>query len=380
MESTDQIIEEHKVDISETWLREAFPDAFRKLLIDHTTKRNIIWATDSYEHRGDGYRFTDEILPDLITGINGDVIQPRALKAREEQLRRVKDKAEVFTPSWICNAQNNLIDEAWFGRPNVFNEEIILEDGTHSWIPTEGKIEFSDEKGKTWKDYIRDMRLEITCGEAPYLVSRYDAVSGAPILDLKHRIGLLDRKLRVVGENTETSGEWIDWAKTALECTYGYEWQGDNLMLAREAVMLTVLEYYRAKFGKEMPKQSVPGLAYIISWNLWQMDGLKYVIPCSCDKVQEEEAKARLAKLQSREETEKNGNSSLWGDEDYEYIDIKVSISEDGYAVCDACESGKGNHIGIYAKIRDWKAYHDSSRKKNKNLTDIPFIDLLSQS
>jgi hypothetical protein len=34
--------------------------------------------------------------------------------------------AEVFTPSWICNAQNNLIDNTWFGRDNVFNKEILL--------------------------------------------------------------------------------------------------------------------------------------------------------------------------------------------------------------------------------------------------------------
>ena len=30
----------------------------------------------------------------------------------------------MFTPSWVCNAQNNLIDDAWFGRKGVFNEEI----------------------------------------------------------------------------------------------------------------------------------------------------------------------------------------------------------------------------------------------------------------
>ena len=205
MEHEQHITEERKVDTSETWLREDHPEAFRKLLIDHTTHKNIIWATDSYKDREGAYTFYDEITPDLITGDNGDVIQPRALKAIDEQQRRVKDKAEVFTPSWICNAQNNLIDEAWFGYPNAFNEEVTLEDGTHTWIPTEGKIKFSDAKGKTWRDYVRDMRLEITCGEAPYLVNRYDAVSGKKIDDLNMRIGLLDRKLRVVGENTVPS-------------------------------------------------------------------------------------------------------------------------------------------------------------------------------
>lgn len=377
MESTDQIIQERKVDTSETWLWEAYPDAFRKLLIDHSTKKNIIWATDSYEEFGEGYRFADEITPEKIIREHGQLIRPRALKDRDEQIRRVKDKAEVFTPSWICNAQNNLIDEAWFGRANVFNEEITLEDGSHTWIPAEGKIEFSEEKGKTWKDYVRDMRLEITCGEAPYLVSRYDAVSGEPISDLKMRIGLLDRKLRVVSENTDNSGDWIDWAKTALECTYGYEWQGDNLLLAREALMLTVLDYYRAKFGKEMPKQSIPGLAYIISWNLFQMDGLKYVIPCSCDSVTPEDACKRISEMRMENESKEKGNSLFSADE-IPIAEFKVPISENGYAICEACRSGKGDHIGIPVKIRDWKAYHNSANKKNKGVTDVLFRSLIN--
>lgn len=46
------------------------------------------------------------------------------------------------------------------------------------------------------------MRLEISCGEAPYLVSRYDSVTGKTI-KIKNRIGLLDRKLRIVSENIE---------------------------------------------------------------------------------------------------------------------------------------------------------------------------------
>ncbi|MBD5427326.1 MAG: restriction endonuclease subunit M [Treponema sp.] len=377
MEFTDQIIQERKVDISETWLWEAYPDAFRKLLIDHSTQKNIIWATNSYEDIGDGYRFKDEITPEKIIGEHGQLIRPRALKDRDEQIRRVKDKAEVFTPSWICNAQNNLIDEAWFGRANVFNEEITLEDGSHTWIPSEGEIEFSDEKGKTWKDYVRDMRLEITCGEAPYLVSRYDAVSGEPISDLKMRVGLLDRKLRVVSENTETSGDWIDWAKTALECTYGYEWQGDNLLLAREALMLTVLDYYRAKFCKEMPKQSIPGLAYIISWNLFQMDGLKYVIPCSCETVTPEDACKRISEIRMEKESKEIGNS-LFSAEEIPIAEINVRISENGYAICEACSTGKGDHIGLPVKIRDWKAFHNSANKKNKGVTDVLFRSLIN--
>lgn len=150
------------VDISEQDIWDYEPDVLNKLLIDHTMSAkaraeendqtkvvNIFWATSDYEElrEGDakeGYRYDDQIMPEKIIGQNGRVIMPRVLKDKQLQIDRTKDKAEVFTPSWVCNAQNNLIDEAWFGRKDVFNHEVVNETGTHSWIPTEGKIEFPD--------------------------------------------------------------------------------------------------------------------------------------------------------------------------------------------------------------------------------------------
>ena len=70
------------------------------------------------------------------------------------------------------------------------------------------KIVFSDEKGKTWKDYVDLVCMEITCGEAPFLVSRYDAATGE-IIPLKKRIGILDRKIRIVNENVTGHNDWI---------------------------------------------------------------------------------------------------------------------------------------------------------------------------
>ena len=73
------------------------------LLKDHTTSRgdavcNIFWATSDYEHLGKGYGYRDPILPELITGNNGQVIMPRVLKHKDTQSARVRDMAEVFTP------------------------------------------------------------------------------------------------------------------------------------------------------------------------------------------------------------------------------------------------------------------------------------------
>ena len=112
-------------DILEDDILYGWPDVLQTLLKDHTTKRNIIWATDMYaKDYGEAYSFFNEIAVEQITGPLGKVIRPRAEKSKEEQIQRVKDKAEVFTPAWICNAQNNLIDEAWIN--NHWSEVISL--------------------------------------------------------------------------------------------------------------------------------------------------------------------------------------------------------------------------------------------------------------
>ena len=64
--------------------------------------------------------------------------------------------------------------------------------------------------------------MEITCGEAPYLVSRYDTTTGM-FIPLEQRIGMLDRKLRIISENTTTSGEWLEMAQEAYKNIYAYE-------------------------------------------------------------------------------------------------------------------------------------------------------------
>ena len=232
------------IDIREDDLLALSAEVLGTLLRDHTTGRNIFWATHDYEALGSDYDYHSEILPHLITGEHGMVIRPRVLKSKEQQTDRAKDMAEVFTPSWVCNAQNNLVDEAWFGRKDVFNVE---DNEKHTWKPNPQAIEFperlrvgeqSSGMGKTWKDYVRATRMEMACGEAPYLVSRYDATTGEPI-PIERRIGLLDRKLRIISENVDVSGEWLEWAQTAYKNIYGFEWQGDNLLLAREALLWT---------------------------------------------------------------------------------------------------------------------------------------------
>ena len=246
------------------------------LLQDHSTQNNIFWGTTDYELYGEGYGEYDEITYEKICD-NAKIV-PRVLKNRSQQNARSKDMAEVFTPSWVCNAQNNLIDNAWFGRKGVFNTEMVV-DGIHTWTPTTAPIEFPE--GKTWRDYVRDNRMEITCGEAPYLTSRYDTTTGERI-PIERRIGLLDRKLRVINENVSDAKTWLLEAREAYMSIYGYEWQGDNLLLAREALYYTFIDNFVYKFNRKPNPRSLMPIAEIISWNLWQMDGIKGVVPGSC--------------------------------------------------------------------------------------------------
>lgn len=245
------------IDILENNLLYENPKLLEVLLIDHTTNKNIFWATDSYIDYGKGYGYNDNITVAAITGKHGNIIMPRALKSRSEQMRRSRQMAEVFTPLWVVKKMNNFIDVEWHTTPHYF-----------------------DNSQDSWKNYILTTILEITCGEAPFLTSRYDTVSGEPI-DINNRVGMLDRKLQVVNSNS-TDKEWKHWALLALGSVYGYEWQGDNLLLARESLLATFNEYHEQRFGVKPDKDTMLKAAEIISWNVWQMDGLKGVVPCSC--------------------------------------------------------------------------------------------------
>ena len=166
---------------------------------------------------------------------------------------------------------NNNCDTVWFGRENVFNTGV-----EQGWVTTIGKIEFP--KRKRWQRYIDSKRLEITCGEAPYLVSRYDTTT-AEIIPVSDRIGILDRKLRIVNENTESESTWLNWTFRAFQSVYGYEFQGDNLLIARIDLLLTFADYLRDRWHREPSLKELKKLANIIVWNLWQMDGITGTVP-----------------------------------------------------------------------------------------------------
>ena len=303
------------VDVKENRLLSIDIELLNILLKDNSSGKNIIWATSDYENNGSGFDFDSEITVNKVTGVFKELIKPRSKKTKEEKELRIRNNAEVFTPSWICNEQNNLADDAWFEEKGVFNTS-----NNKQWITNYNKIKFLN---KTWEDYVKSRRLEISCGEAPYLVSRYDTVTGKTI-KIEDRIGLLDRKLRVVSENVDDYEEWIKWATIAMKSVYGFDWQGDNVLLARENLLYTFIDYYRKKFEKKPDIELVKDIAEIISWNLWQMDGLKYVIPNSC-------------------RNQKITQMTLFGD---------ITTEQ----VCEGCKNGDNKkHNGVYCKIMNWE-------------------------
>lgn len=250
------------------------------LLEDKTTKENILFATDGYTFLGEGFGPRDQITVEKIMNPEFALLR-RFDKNSSAQQDRTKVNAEVMTPAWIINKMVSHADEEWFGRPDVFNHQ----NEDHSWRVNSDKIEFPE--GKTWQEYVNSRRIEITCGEAPYIVSRYDATTGEEF-QISSRIGMLDRKLRIVGENTNTEEEWIEWASRAFQSVYGYEFQGDNLLLARINLLLTFVEYLENQYHRKPTASELRKIANIIVWNIWQMDGLTKTIPYS-EKQEDEQ-------------------------------------------------------------------------------------------
>ncbi len=236
-------------------------DILKILLKDRTTRKNIIWATDSYQDMGEGYQAKDHIKESLFKNGAGQIIKPRVEKDDEEQSKRTRGKGEVFTPTWIIKKKIDLIEEEL------------------------SKLDLEDYIGQRW--------LEITCGEAPYMTSRYDTVTGE-YLDIEERVGFLDRKLQRISKEIESEEIWYSLALKAYQASYGYEYQGDSLLIARENLLNSFIDYYVAKFNHIPGVDKLEAITRIISYNVFQMDGLKYRLPI-VEKIRSEKRDVQLS-------------------------------------------------------------------------------------
>ena len=279
------------------------PDTIDLLTQDyqHDKPDKIMFTTDSCSAYSKS--FTDRITPEFLAE-NPTFAIPRIYKSLEERKLRTQKKAEVFTPAWIVNKQCNIIDDSWFSE-NLNDENhkqpFNTENNDNTWTTTKEKINFS-QYNKSPIDYIKSTRLEITCGESPYQVSRYNAVDGE-FIPVQNRIGFLDRKLRVCNEIFDNEEEWLIAVWTAYCNTYGYEYQGDSLLVARLNLLYTLAENYEYKFHKPLTdKKTIEAIAEVISFNFWQMDGLTMCLPTDKEGFDHK----WLNKGKTQKETDKN--------------------------------------------------------------------------
>ena len=206
--------------------------------------------------RGMGKAFCSDqpIRRNLLVGKHQSIIQPRVAKHARKQEQRTRSSGEVFTPPWLVDKQVSAVLEEWKDMP--------------------------------LKEWVALRWIELACGEAPYIVTRYDSVTGDSI-PVPKRVGYLDRKLQRISQEVTSEKEFIKLAKIAYESTYGYELQGDSLLLARENLLLSFCEYYEQKFGILPPIKTVKAIANIIVYNIFQMNGLTKRTPYSDRSVKE---------------------------------------------------------------------------------------------
>lgn len=89
-------------------------------------------------------------------------------------------------------------------------------------------------------------------------------------------------------------------------------------------MLYTFIDYFKERYKKEPEVEQLKELAHIISWNLWQMDGLKGVVPNSC-KI----------------------NTNTLG---------LLVFEDEVEQLCSACaKQSYVGHIGKKCKIKDWQ-------------------------
>ena len=98
-------------------------------------------------------------------------------ETRQLYEQRTRKKGEVFSPAWVCNKMNNALDADWFrglgAEESAGQFTVELPQG---WQTVETPVQFPVCGGRTpaWVQYVQSRRLEVTCGEAPFLASRYN--------------------------------------------------------------------------------------------------------------------------------------------------------------------------------------------------------------
>lgn len=169
-----------------------------------------------------------------------------------------------------------------FDRPKTRNEIY-----TPSWVVKKMTTYLNDrlkEDADSWMDYLSMTGGELCCGHAPFLVMRYDAVTLEPI-EFKDRYGIIDLKIKTLFEQDLDDEAWVMWLEEIFKSSYGWDIYSDAIVYARCNVFMTFMEAYRLKFGEDPGPLLQRRFLNIISWNIFQMDGLQLTHPDTGQEV-----------------------------------------------------------------------------------------------
>lgn len=275
------------------------------LLFDRSSSRDLVWGTSMYKLHGDLYKEDSYITPKLISGKMKNLIKPKISKKQSDM-----DRVKLIFDSWRFNVDNDNKHNFKFDCNNVFGEEV--------------ESCFNDEE---WKNSISKKILVMECGEATCFVNRYN-LEAKEVIEPFKRKGILDKRLSSINQNVDDEKEWYDMVLVAYKSIYGFDYRGDNVLLARENLLHDFVDNYKYKFDKYPSEDKLIEIAKIASWNIWQMDALKFVIPFSCINIKKEDFQLSIF------EDENDALSGNW---------------------CMGCRFDDfKRHNGTYCKIKDW--------------------------
>jgi hypothetical protein len=203
---------------------------------------------------GDPLDETAEITPEWLMHHFGQ-LRRRCDKPKAEQRARTKRRAEVFTPTSVVAFMN---DHAEAAKCNVPVEELDT---------------------VSWRDRIQLRALDSCCGEGAFTTTLYDPITGEDIPE-PERVGILDRKLRLVVEHAPMSLA-PRYLLTALRTSYACDIMGDNVILARMNVYLAWLEAYRRAMGTPPSIAEMNEACEVICGTVMQVDALTGMLPAS---------------------------------------------------------------------------------------------------
>lgn len=198
---------------------------------------------------------TAEITPEWLMRHGVEQLRRRCDKSKTEQRARTKRRAEVFTPTSVVAY---MVEQAESAKLGVTVEELDT-------VP--------------WRDRIQLRSADMCCGEGAFMTTLYDPITGEDIPE-PERVGVLDRKLRLVVENAPMSMA-TRYLLTALRTSYACELVGDNVILARMNVLLAWREAYCRVMGTSPSVAEMTEACEVICGTVMQVDVLTGMIPAS---------------------------------------------------------------------------------------------------